>query len=713
MALDERFAPAADAAPPTELTDDQRINAYADWIRNNQDKAGSPEYVKVTDAYRSLRAPQVQAPPDPYSTGNTIGRLATGAGTSMVDLAGGAINAVAGLAERAGIATPTEPNTIEVSPGVTKTFTGRVPSLAEGVRSKLGIAELPPDASGVRRATEAGLTGLVTGGRSLLSGITSAPTAAAALTNTGRNVLTNAVLPTVGGEVGGAAGEKIIGGPEGRFIGSVVGGAGGSVLPRAAVAATERYYGTQARPGADAIAAQAATEGITPTAGMLGNEKIQNAERAIAGRGTGFFNNPVVDARERTLVQMRDRADQAAATRGAQHPQPTPGTIGEHVLDTAEQTAQTLRARSSAGQQALFDRVGESAPVDVGPVYSTLRAEIARTDPITARPMQQRLDALQQMMPRDRRTGQVIVGQGGEIAVPYGVFKDWRSGLGRQTQTLEAVPGGHLDQIYGSATDAMRQTAARHGVSPAEFDAVQGTTSSLIGSGGPAQYFEKIAGKEGTSGERVGAMPPERAFNRVVDEQNPQGLQQLEQHAPAALNRIAGDTLRLRTRETLGQGGTGGTGAPIEGVRGGGARGAANFADWWGSMSPEAKRILGGNQQGTMQNLSELAAAFNYPPRQTGLTRVVEGSGGGLASRFFVANALGKLTQSLGLGETPGYAAGIYGVQPLLHYIQGKVLESEAARRGMSGQRTPFTPPNMADLLAQLTAATTANRPGL
>jgi len=440
---------------------------------------------------------------------------------------------------------------------------------------------------------------------------------------------------------------------------------------------------------------------------MLGNEKIQDTERTISGRGTGFLPNPTVNARERTLVQMRERADQAAAGRGAQHPSPTSGTIGENVLSTAEQAAQDLRGQSSAVQQGMYDRIG-NAPVDVAGTYAALRSEIASTDAITARPMVARLDALEQMMPRDRN-GQVIIGQNGQILVPINAFKDWTGGLGKQTQTLEAVPGRHLDQIYGPARDAMRETALAEGVQPHEFDITQGVTRSLTGSGGPVKYFEKIAGKEGTAG-RVGGMPPERAFNRVVDEQNPEGLRRLEQHAPQALDRIAGDTLRLRAQETLGQGGTGGSGAPIEGIRGGGAAGARKFANWWDNMSPEAQRILGGNQQGTMTDLSQLSGAFNYPTRQTGLTRSIGGQATGLAGRFALAKILGDAAKALGLPQAVGWGAGVYGAAPLANYVHGKMLQSGAARRGLSGDYTPQPAPTIADLLAQLIAASDATR---
>lgn len=694
-------ASAAGAAQATNVVTDPALLERLKVASTEQ--AAPPERSVFGRAATALGAPDPNAPADPYSTGSTIGRIATGVVGGIPDLAIKVQNAGLNPFDMAGA----------FADKVVKKFGGetpaptRIPEVTPLLRQATGTPELPADASAPRRFLEGAATVAATGGaQGVGRAIAAAPSAAGAILPAAGAAARNIVAPVVGSEVGGRVGEKI-GGEKGAVLGSVLGGLAGNVP--SPVSAVERYYGRQARPDAAAIAATAERQGVTPTAGMLGNENIQDLEKSISGRGTSFLSNPVVNARERALVQMREQADQAATSRGAVELSPTKGTIGENVLSTAEQTAQNLREQSSTAQQGMFDRVGHDAPVNVGPVYSTLRAEIARTDPITARPMQTRLDALEQMMPRDR-TGQVVISQGGQVNVPYGIFKDWRSGLGRNTQTLESVPAGHLDQIYGSATDAMREAAVSQGVHPAEFDATQGITRSLTGSGGPVKYFEGIAGKEGTAG-RVGAKTPESAFNRVVDEQNPQGLQRLEQHAPQDLNRIAGDTLRMRTQETLGQGGTGGTGAPIEGIRGGGARGAANFANWWQSMSPEAQRILGGNQAPTMQDLSQLSGAFNYPTRQTGLTRSVGGQVVGVGGRMAMANLIGDAARALGLPKAIGAAAGWYGVGPLVNYLHGRLLESGMARRGMSGQPTPATPTTIADLLAQLTAAGTANRP--
>lgn len=664
-------------------------------------KTAPPERSIFGRVASALGAPDPNAEPDPYGANATIGRVATGIVGGIPDLAIKAQNLGLNPFDMVG-------RGVDKLLG-TETPQTKIPEITPLLRQATGTPELPEDASGARRFAEGAAQVAASGGaRGVGLAIQNAPTAAAAVLPAAGAAARRIAVPIIGSEVGGNIGQAI-GGEKGQLIGSVAGGFAGSTPSPSSM--VERYYGRSARPDAPDIAARAERRGITPTAGMLGNERIQDLERTIAGRGTGPFPNPVINARERTLVQMREAADQAATARGAAHPSPTPGTVGENVLSTAEQAAQNLRGQSSAVQGGLMSRIGNEAPVNVAGTYAALRAEIARTDPGTAGPMVTRLQHLEQMMPRDQ-AGNVIVGQGGEINVPYSRIKDWRSNLGRGTQAQEPVKAGHLDQIYGPVTDAMRETAVSQGVQPAEFDAAMGVTRSLVGSGGPVKYFEKVAGKEGTAG-RVGAMPPERAFNRIVDEQNPQGLQLLEQHAPGALDRIAGDTLRMRAQETLGQGGTGGTGAPIEGVRGGGAAGARKFTNWWETMNPEAQRILGGNQQPAMQDLSQVSAAYNYPTRQTGLTRSMGGQMGGLAGRFAIAKVLGDAAKALGLPSAVGWGTGAYVAAPAINSLHGALLESAAARRGMTGNYTPQRQMSIADLLSQLVAASSSNyRPG-
>ena len=715
------------AAP---ITDEQRLQNYADWIRANKDKAGSPDFVKVADAYRQLRGAGVgDEPSDPYSVGNTAGRVGTNAAAGIVDTAGGAINAVADLGEKTGLFHRSEPTTITVPPTytwrgighaiapsmvdaptepVTRTFGDRVPSLAQGKRSAIGVDELPQDAPTSRRLFEAGMSAMLPNARSLLEVVKAAPTVGSALASAGSNIARNVVAPTVGGAAGGALGEKF-GGEAGGYFGSVLGGLGAQYGPRAATGAVERYYSKFGRPDAAKVDADMRSIGGKSSAGMLGNEDVQTLEREMAGqRGS---SGVILRSREGALGAIRNAADEAATARGATDPQPTPGTIGQTIVDTADQARQGLADRSSAVQQGMYDRTG-NAPVNVARTYAALRSEIGSTDSITAGPMVTRLRALEDMMPRDRN-GQVVLGQNGEINVPLNAFKDWRGGLGARTQTLEPVPGKHLDQIYGPATDAMREAAVSQGVSPAEFDMTQNVTRSTMGSGGPAKYFGKIAGEEGTSGGQVGGMEPSAAFSHVIKggEQNPQRLEQFAQHAdPNATRSIMGDAMRLRTQTTLGAGTNVPSNSPaIDGVRGGGAAGARQFSAWWENMHPRARELMAGPQKPTMDKLSELTGAFNYPTRQTGLAKAVGGQTEGLAARIVGSEVLGNVAQAMGLPSYVGRGLGMFGLIPAVRNVRARMLQSDTARRGFTGQYSPVAP-NMNDLATALTAANAARR---
>ena len=280
--------------------------------------------------------------PDASGINATIGRVATGIIGGVPDMAIKVQNA--GL------------NPFDmVGRGVDKLMGNapppRIPEVTPLLRQATGTPELPEDASTARRALEGAATVAGGGGAQAVGrAIQAAPTAAAAVMPAAAAATRNIVAPLVGSEVGGKVGEKV-GGEKGQVLGSLLGGMVSNVPgPSSAV---ERYYGRQARPDAPAIAAAAERQGITPTAGMLGNEKIQEVERAISGRGTlPMTNNPVVAARERTLVQMREQADQHCRSSRSSTPEPTAGTIGEHVLDTAEQTATELaraELRGAAG----------------------------------------------------------------------------------------------------------------------------------------------------------------------------------------------------------------------------------------------------------------------------------------------------------------------------------------------------------------------------
>jgi hypothetical protein len=127
-------------------------------------------------------------------------------------------------------------------------------------------------------------------------------------------------------------------------------------------------------------------------------------------------------------------------------------------------------------------------------------------------------------------------------------------------------------------------------------------------------------------------------------------------------------------------------------------------------MNPESQRILGGNQQQAMGDVSRAAGAYDYPTRGTGLTRSIGGQAAGLASRTTIGAAMGEGASAVGLPRAAGWGLGAYGVAPLANSIHGAILQSGAARRGLARNYTPGQMPSIAELLAQLTAAASANR---
>jgi hypothetical protein len=68
---------------------EQRLDAYANWIRNNQNLAGTPEFYRVAQAYRELRSTPAQetqpASSDEQTIGQALGRAYENVGTSAAE----------------------------------------------------------------------------------------------------------------------------------------------------------------------------------------------------------------------------------------------------------------------------------------------------------------------------------------------------------------------------------------------------------------------------------------------------------------------------------------------------------------------------------------------------------------------------------------------------------------------------------------------------
>lgn len=65
---------------------EQRLDAYANWLRSNQNMAGTPEFDRVAQAYRELRlAPEQAEQPADQTVGQALGRAYENVGSSAVE----------------------------------------------------------------------------------------------------------------------------------------------------------------------------------------------------------------------------------------------------------------------------------------------------------------------------------------------------------------------------------------------------------------------------------------------------------------------------------------------------------------------------------------------------------------------------------------------------------------------------------------------------
>lgn len=143
-----------------------------------------------------------------------------------------------------------------------------------------------------------------------------------------------------------------------------------------------------------------------------------------------------------------------------------------------------------------------------------------------------------------------------------------------------------------------------------------------------------------------------------------------------------------------------------------GARGPAQFNRWWEGLTPEEQVKLAGPQRGAMSDISQLAQAHNYPTSQTGLTRSVGGQLAANAWRLISSLGLAGAAHALGIpgGEVVGATIGA-AVPEGYANVRARALQSDLARRGMSGQFSPWVNPMSRDeLLAALTAANVGAR---
>lgn len=625
-----------------------RLNAYADWLRANKDKAGSPEFVKVADAYRQLRQQGQAQPTQPEEPGllqrgvDMVNRAGLGLVTGPADLtayAGNKLTDASNWIDRKSKALARQVPGIGqyVAPDNVDDGT-RLPYAGPALRSALGVPEQSANASLPERALETATNVL------FAHKMTGTPITAASVAK-----------PTAGIEAGGELGE-MVGGEDGRMVGSILGGGGASIAAERAGSLLRPFGAENAGDVYDA----AQRLGVRVTAGQVGDGGAKWLEKSIGA--VPWMGLGVNRAREEAAAGLRNVRDRVAAdVNGGMTPDASPGVMGSFFREGAERADDRIQGRLSAQQEALEQAIGSDTPVNVRPVQDTLASMAQGTDDQGAAGLLGRLGQLNSMAPGGATarfaTGPFAPlmnsGGPGPSAVPYGVVKDFRSHLGRDMDGQPALEAHQSRPVYGALTDAMEETANARG----QGDQFRAANEAYSDAQPTLDSLRRVAGKKDVKGERVNPMDDVRAetyLRRLA--RTRAGLEPYaESFTPEDWGGVAGPMIaRLGQRDR----------AEFR---------PDNMAIDLGHISDEGLASLTQNSPnafGELHDAGTLGRAYNIPQQSEGLSR-----------------AIGGLTMAGTIGSGVYSALGPTGLPLML--APGFALESGPVVRGLAGRSIP------------------------
>jgi hypothetical protein len=693
------------------------------WLAKNQDKAGTPDFVTMTEALNKLSgskaAPAETAPAetaytdlgvpigqgtgagaggDPSGAFSTTGRVLSSAATGVPDV----LTAIGNAGVRASQSMPPWLGMAGVQPGTAQ----EAPYPGQLLNQTMGVPELPKDASLTRQLLEGGASTLLGGGASSILRAGSLPAAAWAAT-------TRTVAPTVASHFGGDAGARVASAlnldPQtGALIGSLLGGSI-SGAPDTYNRWSHNWYADRAKPNVAEIDAAMKRMGGQATPGMLGNNIVQGIERQIGASvgGKEAFNTgrqgaaDTINTALNTLADARGQGGTTPLGTGPGH-NITEGTIGSRLAEAVRQEADTRLAQSEDAQRRLKERVGADTPVLVRPVLE--RGEQLTTQPaegadqLSREAVRYRTGTqLEPLMLRDPLSRQPImstpsvptpanrgayVDQGSE-QVPYGPFMGWRSRLGK---AIDNAAGGEMPavpQLYPPATEAARVAAEGRDVPRQDFQNTMARSEATLNE--PVRPGEQPGDYPALM--NIATKEPSAAYDWLRGGlQNPDRLALLEATQHPAVSGIMGDLIKRIGLDTIGN--------PNEG-----AAGPRQLATQLEGINPESRSILFGNQQAAANDVTTGARAYNYPTSQTGLNQATSGAGDRTVAAVMLSNALDKL------GGTAGAVLSL-GAMPLLNRLRSAGLNSPATLNAMRGGPAPSQ--NMSDLIAGINAAAAA-----
>ena len=242
---------------------------------------------------------------------------------------------------------------------------------------------------------------------------------------------------------------------------------------------------------------------------------------------------------------------------------------------------------------------------------------------------------------------------------PMRALKGWRTDLGR---SFDQGNQPRARELYEPATDAMADTAQQAGVPRGEFNQVQQFTRGVEGEGGLADRlapFEK---------------EPAAAYNYLLEggRNNPDRLQTFatETAGDPRQSRVFGNYLQSKIDETLGANQ---------------AQSANKFAQFVERTDPRALDTIAGPQVQNVRDLATLARAVDVPTSQRGLSTSVGGVANSIGGRWLGSEVLGQVGAAIDPILGPAGRGIGWMARPTIDWAQQRIMQSDAAKRGLLG----------------------------
>lgn len=574
-----------------------RTRAYADWLIANKDRAGSPEYVKVADAYRKLREGAAPAPAGPgFGSGpaNALSATASGFNKTLGTMLGGVPDLINWPLRAAGV------------PGFERTFGERI----QGGMEKAGMirptggyegfeefgSNLAP---GVALAPVAGLATAAgaASGSPIVSTILNALGMGRTATGTVAREAVGAGLQMAGGAAGRAAGGAV-GGEAGARIGDLLGSLAGPMAPAAVTKGIVEPAARRMLGRADGSSGQAydtlVQSGVTPTPGLVGNSAVARMENA-ATYVPGFPSGERVRTQSFQDFQraLFGAADDISGSPIPTREVPDRPVVGARFQDVAREGLDNARARLGAPFQQIEDTFGPRRGVDITRTLETdIPAMQAQTSGGRQGTLASAMDDIMGTRGIEIRDSQNELGP--RTVMPFeqarDTVSDVKSGMVRGgVPTLSDRYTGGLAQSLDD-----RIVAALRSEDPALADSY--TTASRayadahnphipLTEGGDVPYLDKL------SSMKTG----QDAFTNVMSEGQWERADVLRRNNPGAWPAVASDIL------------TTGAEAPVRNQTADISVSPMVFTTWWKGLAPEARMRLAQNDPAMLDRLQNLA----------------------------------------------------------------------------------------------------------